>query len=225
MVGGNWLATGVGEEEGWSADMWARFWGGRELQVEYAELRDDLFGMDTGNAHALMARADLWRSYGWGLAGYYSDVEAGFNPIYSTVNPYFEAYGTSDLGLAWLQWERWLNNPLALPNLEVLGGTLDLDFGDTEIAASYYMLDSNGGDARGYGWRNTPWGFFGEADEGEVPYDALASLRVGREVADGVMLNLVYAYQWFNEASGITGPDDSPLDDVDLLMAAVAVGF
>jgi hypothetical protein len=233
-LGGNYLITGVGAEEGWSVDLWAKFWGNRELAVEYARMVESAYG-DTlpwswpSDPEAWCATVDLWKGANWSLSGFYSDVDADFNPFYSSVNPYFESYGISDMGFNWLQWGRYLDNPLALPNLEVLGGELGLMWGNTDLMAGYYVLDSNSGSGPPAGWRNTPWGFMGW-DGSEVPYDKLLKVALSKEVAEGLDFQLIYGRQWFNEdaVGGLIPGQELPeleLDDVDLLMARVTVGF
>jgi hypothetical protein len=115
--------------------------------------------------------------------------------------------------------ERWLRNPLALTNVEVIGGQLEFALGKTPFEIAYYNLDRNSG----Y-WSKSPWGGLlddnvSAADPGEtLPYDRLFSLRVSREVANGVNVGLTYALQ--SAASEWVG-----LEDQKLLSAEVTVGF
>ena len=69
----------------------------------------------------------------WNLRGYYADLDAMFNPYYSSANPYWEPYGddyqpaisSALLGgytkwQAWIPWEKWLRNPLAMSNVRLV---------------------------------------------------------------------------------------------------------
>ncbi len=222
-IGGNWLIDGWAKEEGYSADLWAEFWGGRELLFEYARLEADAAGVEdfeTYMGHSTpsgyMAMVDVWKGANWALRGYFSDLDAQFDPFYSTANPYYELY--SDVNRAggmppWIPWERWLRNPLAMANLEVLGGQLDFTIGSTPFQAVYYNVDANS-----TWWRHTQYGSF----TGDfAPYDALWGLQMTKEVADGVNVNVTYARQELaNQLSS------SPYyDDVQMLSAGLTVGF
>jgi len=219
-IGGEWLADGYAGEEGWAADFWAKFWG-RELYAQYAELlksRDNI-DMDFWShspAGAVMAMLDVWKGKNWALRGFYSDVDAEYDVWYSTLNPYYENYGGAGAGIPW---ERWLRNPLALTNVETLGGQLEFTLGKTPFEIAYYNLERNSG----Y-WSKSPWGGIladnvSAADPGaDLPYNRLFSLRVSREVAEGVNVGLTYALQSANS-------DYLGLEDQKLLSAEVTVGF
>ncbi|MCK4323709.1 MAG: hypothetical protein KAW89_04210, partial [Armatimonadetes bacterium] len=94
-IGGNWLIDGFGQEEGYGADLWLKFFGNRELYAEYAKLTADSFGDfgSMGDPTGLMAMVDIFKGSKWALRGYYADLDAMFNPYYSTANPYWEPYG------------------------------------------------------------------------------------------------------------------------------------
>jgi len=220
-IGGEYLADGYAGEEGWAADFWAKFWG-REFYAQYAELltsRDNI-GVDFwphSEPGAVMAMLDVWKGKNWALRGFYSDVDAEYDVWYSTLNPYYENYGGGAVGS--VPWERWLRNPLALTNLEVLGGQLEFALGKTPFEIAYYNLDANSG----Y-WSKSPWG--GILDDNvsatdpatDLPYTRLFSMRVSREVANGVNVGLTYALQSANN-------DYAGLEDQKLLSAEVTVGF
>jgi len=229
-IGGNWLADGFGQEEGYSADLWLKFFGNRELFVEYGRLKTQPTGASSGLAEdpsALMAMVDIFKGKGWGLRGYYADLDPFYNPYYSTANPYWEPYGDDyqpALGAAllfgatrhqvWIPWERWLRNPLAMPNVEVIGGQLDFQIGGMPIEAMYYSLDGKTPYWNQTQWA-TPasWGYIGT----DAPYDTLWAVRMTKTVADGVDVNLTYATQ---QAASSVG-----LSDVKLIVAGVVVPF
>jgi hypothetical protein len=228
-LAGNWLADGVGGERGWSADVWARFWGGRELQAEFATQNNTILGnqySDILNPHndptAAMALVDVWKGHNWALKGYWSYADAEYNIWYSTVNPYFETYGQSDNGSQWIPWERWLKNPLIEPNLNVYGGKLNWNWLRAAWTAQYYGLSGRSGF-----WGNNTWG--GQLAPGgsvwdsgkNAPYNGLWSVSVSKPIASGVNLNLTYAGQRVSNDV----PSDEGLQDAQLLMAEIAVGF
>jgi len=220
-IGAEWLADGYAKEEGWAADFWTKFWG-REFYAQYAQMlttrdnRDVDFWAHSEPA-AIMAMLDVWKGKNWALRGFYSDVDAEYDVWYSTLNPYYENYGGEAAGS--VPWERWLRNPLALTNVEVLGGQLEFALGKTPFEIAYYNLDRNSG----Y-WSKSPWGGLladnvSAEDPGtDLPYNRLFSLRVSREVADGVKVGLTYALQSANS-------DYVGLEDQKLLSAEVTVGF
>jgi hypothetical protein len=221
-VGGEYLRDGYAKEEGWAADFWAKFWG-RELYAQYAQLLTSRDGTDVdfwthNKPTAVMAMLDVWKGKNWALRGYYSDVDAEYDVWYSTLNPYYENYGSAN-NLT-IPWERWLRNPIAMTNVQAIGGQLELNLGKTPFEIAYYSLDRNSG----Y-WSKSPYGGIladnvSATDPGvELPYDQLFSVRVSREVADGVKVGLTYALQSANSKFAV------PLDDQKLLSAEVTVGF
>jgi len=115
----------------------------------------------------------------------------------------------------WIPWERWLRNPLAMPNVEVIGGQLDFQIGGMPIEAMYYSLDGNGP----Y-WNQTQWATLGSWGfmDSQPLFDTLWAVRMTKTVADGVDVNLTYATQ--QAAAGESG-----LPDVKLIVAGVVVPF
>lgn len=224
-VGGNWLINGVGGERGWSADAWARFWGGRELQVEWATMQRDLLGhaySTHSDPTALMANVDIWKGRNWGLKGYYSRTDAEYNPFYSTVNPYFELYGDEN-GRLWVPWERWLRNPLVMPNLSVLGGRLNFKLASWDWMAQYYALHGNSD-----WWGETLWGnpvgqriLESHESNSRAPYNRLWAVSAKKAVAEGVDVNLTYAEELVESST----KSDPRAIDARLAVLGVAVGF
>jgi hypothetical protein len=222
-IAGNLLADGVGSEQGWGIDAWARFWGGREIQGEFATLTRALDGSTYpyhANPIGIMGNVDIWKGKNWGLKAYYSQADAEFNPWYSTVNPYMEAYGSSDTGQIWVNWARYLDNPLIIPNVRAIGGDLDFRLLNADWKAMYYNLDNLSNF-----WGNT---MYMPLDPSNVPYNQLWAIRVKKEIANGVNLNLTYAEQLVNDNTTFAaggGTSDNGWKDAQLLMAGVAVGF
>jgi len=224
-LAGNWLVDGAGDETGWGVDGWARFWGGREIQAEFGTLTQAIDGSDYSHNDPIgvMGSVDIWKGNNWALKGFYSQADAEYNPMYSTLNPYFEAYGNSDNGRAWLNWGRWLDNPLVIPNLRAIGGNLDFSFAKADFQAMYYNLDN-----LSEFWGMTRWGGSSGLNPDGVPYNQLWGVRMKKEIANGVNLNLTYARQMVDKDVLVVGDNslgDLGYDDAQLLMAGVAVGF
>jgi len=218
-IGANWLVDGVAKEEGYGADLWLEFWGGRELYVEYARLTTDLGGMENfphNDPAGYMALVDIWKGSNWALRGYYSDLDAEFDPVYSTANPYWEPYG-DDASNVWIPWERWLRNPLAMANTEVMGGLLDFSIGSTPFEFTYYSLDGNSETSPF--WQHTQWGSYART---APPYDALWAIRATTPVADGVDVTWTYARQEVSSDGKLAYPS---LDDAQVVVAGVTVPF
>jgi hypothetical protein len=215
-VGGQYLISGLLQEKGWSADLAATVWG-RDVRFEYARLERDRGGRDADSFRhntpdAYMATADIWRGSNWKLTGYYSSTDAEYDVFYSSVNPYYEHIAGDGMGVPW---EKWLRNPLAMPNTEVLGGALDFQVGKLPFQVCYYDLEDRGTSAGSFWYHNSVAVANGWSGA-EVPYDALMAVSMGLPLADGVAAKLTYARQQANY---------SGLDDLQLLQAGVEIGF
>jgi len=220
-VGLNYLETGMQREQGWSADLAAQIWG-RDVRVEYARMEKDAAGNDTWSSihsspintpSALMASADIFKGNNWKLTGYYSTTDATYNMYYSVINPYYEEIDGRQAGIPW---ERWLRNPLALPNVRVLGGHLDFRVGSMPFQVAYYDLED-----RGYGgysdWSNNGVAMKNGWSGQEVPFDRLMAISAFKSLADGVTAKITYARQNANGGGNC--------DDLQLLQAGVEIGF
>jgi hypothetical protein len=213
---GQYLHDGYADEQGWAGTFWAKFWG-RELYAEVAKQLKWASGVDTDTASfseptAIMAMLDVFKGSNWALRGFYSDVDATYDVAYSTTNPYFENYsGNEPLAVPW---QRWLDRPLAMTNVQAIGGQLELKLGKPTVELAYYDLQANSN----Y-WAQSPYAGLEDTSEfGELPYNKLFSVKVTQEVADGVNLGLTYALQTANDAY-------SSLEQQNLLAAQVTVGF
>jgi len=231
-IAGNYLADGFGNERGWGGDLWAKFWGGRELQAEYATLTQSRngYGFDNDDQpFAIMGNLDIWKGANWALKGYYSAAHYHWSTWYSTVSPYLEKYGEFDNGSFWVNWGRFLDNPLIIPNVRTIGGTLDVHAFNADWQAMYYNLDNFEGPENSSAWEHTMWSRW---EPTRVPYNNIWGIRMKKQLADGVTLNLTYAQQLLNEDAEVNtwGPGDSYAsdagwDDVSILMAGISVGF
>jgi len=225
-VGGTYLIDGWREEQGWSADAWAKIsgngWGGtRELLVEYAQQTRTWDGWSLSDQafetpEAIMAMLDLWRGSKWALRGYFSSVGGGYNPYFSRVNPYFENLNRNEHNWGAVPWERFLRNPLAINNVKVYGAKVDFYLGSMPFEVAYYGLE----DCNDNSWNNSPWKF--AADQGarsEVPVDTIISLHTKTDVAPGVTVGFTAAYQGYNDSWR------GGLDDETLVSGDVTVSF
>ena len=174
--------------------------------------------MNISDPSALMAMLDILKTKKFALRGFYSDVDAAYNPWYSTVNPYFENYSNTPENA--IPWMRWLDRPFAMTNVQSIGGQLEFKLGSFPFEVAYYNLQANSA-----WWGDSPYAQtsafsspYGSEFE-EIPYDGLFSVRVKKQVADGVTLGLTYAMQSANENF------DEELDNASLLSAQVSLGF
>ncbi|MCK4324206.1 MAG: hypothetical protein KAW89_06715, partial [Armatimonadetes bacterium] len=237
-IGGNWLIDGFGKEEGYGADLWLQLPGHRHLYAEYARLTTQPAGAEPIGAladpEAWMVMLDIFKGKNWALRGYWADLDPCYNPYFSSVNPYWEPYGDDyqpaistalindyTRWQAWIPWERWLRNPLAMPNVEVIGAQLDVRIGGTPIEFVYFALDANSA----Y-WGQTQWAtHLGWSGDPAAPlYDTLWAVRISEPLAEGIDLNLTYARQ---EPSAVSGNSEfgDVFEDVQLLVAGVVVAF
>lgn len=184
-LGANWLIGGVHHEQAWGIDLAAQIWG-RDVRVEWAQLEKQLDAQDpNGSPNAWMASADIWRGNNWRLTGFYSDVDADYDVVYSVIHPYFEYKGW-EWTTAGVPFEQWLRNPLAIPNTQVLGGHLDFALGKLPFTVAYFDVDT---------------------DFGVPAYDALWSVGTSVQLAEGIVGNLTYA----QEEANLVGLDDLKL--------------
>jgi len=225
-LGFNYLETGMQSEQGWSADLAAQIWG-RDVRVEYGRMLKNSANMDLTDQPfktptALMASADIFKGNNWKLTGYYSSADAAYAPTYSALNPYYETLDSrqeiGDTSSNGVPWERWLRNPLALPNVRVIGGHLDFRVGSMPFQVAYYDLEDLG-NSSSHSW----WGYNGvwsgrstSAGDQAVPYDRLMAISAFKNLADGVTAKLTYARQNASSTSN---------QDLELLQAGVEIGF
>jgi hypothetical protein len=211
-VGGNYLVTGMGEEDGWSVDVDATLFD-RRLVAEYSRLSENAYGGQEGSSgpygyvsgepEAWYVSYELLNEGCANFTGYYSKADFGYNPFYSVVNPYYELLQprlTLDFtrrNAPWFNtgyaWERWLDNPVVAHNLEAIGGYLDFDLGQCPVELGYHHLLS----------RDAPMSALGQMDGEpglrEPLYDKLWSARVTSEITDGVNVTFTYAHQEPND--------------------------
>jgi hypothetical protein len=195
-LAGNWLATGVNDERGWSADLATQIWG-RDVRAEYADQTKDVLDNSPSGSHtAWMASADLFRGSNWRLTGFYSDAGEDYNVTYSVVHPYYENLDVTNPGVPW---EKWLRNPLVVPNQRVWGGHFDFRVAAIPFTVAYFDLNQK--DSSGVN---------------PVLFDKLWAVGASKQLADGLTANLTFAQQQSATAY---------YDNQKLLEASVVVGF
>jgi hypothetical protein len=218
-VGVPWLIRGYGVTQGsgnsysesaWGVDTWWNYYKDLDLWFEYAHLnghanRHLYTRDDNSNPEALMLIAELVATPDFDLTAVISDVEAEYDIVYSSLHPYYELLCDGSDGRQFA-YERWLRRPLAMPNLEVIGGygtwyALD---GEFPVDGFYYSVSSNSN-----WWEASPVdGLF---------YDRLYGARVRHELKDGLECSLTWAHQ---------APVDSNTDDPsNLLQFRTTVSF
>jgi hypothetical protein len=230
ILGANYLHNGVSNETGYSLDLATRIWD-RDVRVEYATLKEDRFySYPDSDNKAIMATADIWKARKWTLRGFYSKADANYDVYYSATNPYYEindpymieglnSYYSDDI-----PWERWLRNPLVMPNLRVIGGILDFRVGRQPFTFCYYDVKSCGGD---WGYVPNALSAWQEWSGTESPYKALWAISTTHKLADGLDLTLTYAQERANPSYTAAADEDGypVMANQSLLQASVTLGF
>jgi len=197
-VAGNWLATGLSEEEGWSADMWAKIFN-RNVAFEYAELLQYPNGVrPAGNPpSSWMATAQILTGGDVQVDALASYTSFDYNIVYSTINPYWEVidYG-NDLAGAAVPWERWLRCPLIFPGKRLIGTLIHFNLLDMPWEVRYANAKT----------------LFGSVET----YDNVIGVSATKKIVDGLNLTCTYAH----ETAAVAG-----LDDIDLVQASAVVEF
>ncbi|MFW5867674.1 MAG: S-layer homology domain-containing protein [Armatimonadota bacterium] len=196
-VGVPWLIRGYGvtqhdgrrwEERAWGVNGWWNYHSDLDLWVEYAHLdghanRHVFTRNNNSDPEALMIIAELLATPDFDLTAMLSDVEAEYDIVYSSLNPYYELL-CDPTGRRIFPYERWLRRPLAMPNLEVVGayGTWYAEDGRWPLDLFYYSVTSNS-----EWWEASPI-------DG-LHYDRLYGARVRHEIRDGLEASLTWAHQ------------------------------
>ena len=248
-IGGSYLASGLGEETGWSAHLAGDLWG-RKLSAEYAVMIEDAFGnaplarlalppafrrgsplLGTAqeNPDALLVNLELWNNDDCSFRTYWSMTDYGFNPYYSSLHPYYELLDNRSQNFGYA-WERWLNNPVVAHNLEAVGGYLNLTWDSCPIELAYHRLLD----------RDTPAVLpdvpalvlnplvlnpLGARYDFGISYDQLWSAKVTKEVARGVNITFTYAHQHANDNYASNMPIGLPLAPIQDLGGGRPVGM
>jgi hypothetical protein len=221
-VAGNWLVNGFAGEEAWSVDAWWKYWGDRNLYVEYAQQRKYVDGSSTPdegpgqNPGAILAMADLWKAPTWSLRGMYARAYSDYNIYFSSLHPYWEenVRNFDSLIVGYIPFELFTRKVPVFANTMTYGGTLAFDLGNTPFEFSYYKLKATQG--------------YEDMARAEYPYDELMSLRVSREVADGVNVYVLGALEKANTPSFVESAqsqDFTGWEDAKLVQAGLTIGF
>jgi len=234
-IGGSYLVTGLGEEDGWSVDVEGTLFN-RKLIAEYALLTEEAFGYEEHdqwlwqvknedfidpntirNGDAVYVSYELLNEDSLNFTGYWSRVDFEFDPFYSAVNPYFELLQprlslqspsdnpASPWGNTGYAWERWLNNPVVAHNLEAVGGYLTIEIGDCPVELAYHQLLGRDVPTAALQYFEDHGGWPSSSEIAEPTYDRLWSARVTSELTDGVNVTFTYAHQEPNDAFASTG--------------------
>jgi hypothetical protein len=202
-VAGNWLATGISEEEAWSADMWAKVFD-RMVAFEYAELLQFPNGVrpSGGNPISWMGTAQLVTGNTVQVDALISHTTTDYNVFYSTINPYFELIDPN-LPVGAVPWERWLRCPLISPGAQLIGALVHFNLADMAWELRYANVDTLAG--AGPGMPN-PVG----------TYDNVIGVKATKKIVDGLNVTFTYA----RETAAVSG-----LNDIQLVQASTVVEF
>ncbi|HJN16181.1 MAG TPA: S-layer homology domain-containing protein, partial [Armatimonadota bacterium] len=143
-LGGTWLATGIGEEEGWSANAWVRVFD-RNWQFEYAETLETAAGVrPPGGANPIntwMGCGEILNSKNLQIQGLISHTDGRYAMQYTTLNPYFEIL-QYDIGTypGAVPWERWLRSALITPGAELIGTLINFELFNMPVELRYAHL-------------------------------------------------------------------------------------
>ena len=125
-VGGTYLASGLGAEQGWAVDADLDLLGGSVLPHvggEYSKLQDNQFGVNV-DAPAYLVDLGIYDNGTLWVDGYYSSVDIAYTPTWSIINPYTEQLGPGDVD-PWfgvMPWaEFFLDNTWAMNDTNVMG--------------------------------------------------------------------------------------------------------
>jgi hypothetical protein len=227
-IAGNYLANGFAGEEAWSVDGWWKYWGDRNLYVEWAQQRKDQNGNDFPdfgagqNPSAILAMADLWKAPKWNLRGMYSRAYSDYNLYYSSLHPYWEENVRNYSGLAegFVPFELYTRKVPVFSNTMTYGGTLAFEIGDFPVELAYYKLKATQGGSIG-GTASIP------ISRWELPYDQLMSARISREVASGVNVYVLGALETANNDDAVSSLQtrDTTWCDAKMLEAGLTIGF
>jgi hypothetical protein len=217
-LGGNWLVNGLGDEGAWSADLWWKYWGDRNIYAEYAQQTKSIDGWNFGDLSptAFLAMADLWKAPKWSLRGMYSRAYSDYDVSYSSLHPYWEdnTRNFNNVMEGYIPFELFTRKVPVFANTMTYGGTFAFELGDWPFELSYYKLKATDGGAQA---------------RFELPYDELWSARVSREIASGVNVNLLWALESANVPcdAWFSNRQINPFSwsNVQLLQAGVTIGF
>ena len=199
-IGGTWLATGKGQEQGWAADVAFEVWD-RDVNFEIAEILEWWNGVQpVGNEPtAWMGTAELIDTPSLTVTGVVSRASRDYHLAYTALDPYFEHIDYAILSGASVAnaWERWMYGPLVFRGARTIAGDVDFTLGNTPIHVRYANLEET----------------FGVPP---IPYDDMFAVCASREIVDGLTVNFAYARQL---------TDVPGWDDVDLISAGGTVEF
>ncbi len=207
-LGFNALPDGTGNEIVYGMDLKYRLAHDKYLCAEYArQTRHANRARYTGKSvdDAIALSLDIIASEDLCLTYYYSNVDAEYDVVYSSLHPYYET--TQMMRPANLiPWDRWLKNPFAMTNFKAHGVYLDTHLGDTPISLVYLRPEAVSG-----------WWLLSQSANDD--YDQLLGITISRELARGLDMYLTYARQ--DLASDATPGAMSQ----EMLRAECTVGF
>jgi Collagen triple helix repeat (20 copies)/S-layer homology domain len=210
-VAGNYLGTGILDEEGWSGNAWLRILD-RDINFEFAQLlqwSDDVRPDTTvpeGRPQAMAGTVELIDNPGFKLVGSYSRADSDYNIFYTALNPYWERLQWNLPGNA-IPWERWTRCMNIYPGAQAVGADMDFRLGSVPFHIRYVNLDQTD-----------------ESDSSTLTHSApvdvedfanLLQVSATKKIVDGLNVGIT----WAREFAG--GGEN----DIDLLQASAIVEF
>jgi hypothetical protein len=200
------------DERAWGANLWWRFMGNRDLEIEYARMEEH--ANRTTSSHpansspeAWMVLLDLWDDDNLKLTGIGTSVDPEYDVVYSSIHPFYQCYDARPDVCA-IPWERWIDHIFAMPNVDVLGlmGSIPFDNEESSIDFLYYSLD-----AKTDRWAPSPLT--------RLDQDALYMVRFTHRYSEELTNSVTWAQQHANEPNPCTRATDS------LLMLRTVLSF
>ena len=190
---GTVLGSGYGDQEGWSIGADGKLYGVR-LFGEFADMNSDTNGNDpvygTNLKHddeAFVVGADVLNNWnGLSVTAKYGRLGRGFNPTFSSVNPY-SAYNAYDID--------WIDRSMFLdPNNVTQGWDLEARY----AFAKSWLLQG-----RVYGGQHQD-----ASGEATTNADTVYTLALKKQLADGINASLLYGIRGVHDFSTGAGLSD-----------------
>lgn len=208
-LGVNFLPDGVGNEIVYGTDLRLRLGGNRWIHAEYARQNRHAnrlaYEFKSSVDTAWMVTADLVNNDDWHISYLYSNVDAEYDVVYSSIHPYYKVNQEDRPGNLF-PWDRWLRNPFAITNFKCHALYVDKYMGRTTLSLAYMRPRAT-----------SDWWLLSQFAAND--YDKLWAASISRPVADGLDMRLTYARQC---ASSNATPGTV---DQELLRAEWTLGF
>jgi len=192
-VVGTWLGSGYGDQDGWSVGADGKLYGIR-LFGEFAKLTAGVNDQNLSDNAGWVVGSDILNNWnGLSLTGKYGRIGRGFNPVFSSLNPY-AAHNAYDIN--------WVDRPLYLDPNNVTQGW--------DAEARYAFAKSWLLQGRIYG------GSHQEAGLATMGADTVWTVGLKKQLTDGVSASAMYGVRGVRNRA-----TDTKLFDFKTLRAAI----